>query len=513
LHIYQHAEARPDRIAFVIADTGEQLTYRQLDDASNRGAQLFRELGLKPGDTIGILLRNGPALPVAYWAGQRAGLVMAMLSTHLKPAEAAYILNDCGAKALITSAEVGDTAVAIAAQREALTPGLAAVFGAGDAELPGARSWEQALAAMPATPIPDQISGRYLFYSSGTTGRPKGIVLPYASGPIEDENEVELSSRRRMGHLDHPAYLNAGPLYHAAPLAAMIGTHRVGGTFVTLRKFDALTTLKAIERWRVGFAQFVPTMFVRMLQLPEADRLGCDLSSLTYVVHAAAPCPVEVKRRVIDWLGTLVDEYYSGSEGFGQCYITGEEWLRKPGSVGRATWGVLHICDEEGKELPAGQDGLIYFESERSFEYLNDEAKTAKSRHPTQPTWKTLGDIGHVDEDGYLFLTDRKDFMIVSGGVNIYPQAVEDLLTLHPKVADVAVIGVPNPDFGEEVKAVVQPADGLEPSEALARELIDYCRERVANISCPRTVDFVAELPRLASGKLAKKEIRARYWT
>jgi acyl-CoA synthetase (AMP-forming)/AMP-acid ligase II len=253
-------------------------------------------------------------------------------------------------------------------------------------------------------------------------------------------------------------------------------------------------------------------MFVRMLALPEGERASFDLSSLRYVVHAAAPCPVEIKRRMLDWFGPIINEYYSGSEANGQCFITPEEWLKKPGSVGRASVGVLHICDETGKELPAGREGMIYFESQREFGYLNDPEKTAKSRHPAHPTWSALGDIGYVDEDGYLFLTDRKDFMIISGGVNIYPQATENALILHPKVADAAVIGVPNAEFGEEVKAVVQPKDWADVSEAFAEELIAYCRERVSNVACPRSVDFVPDLPRLPTGKLAKHEVRRKYW-
>jgi long-chain acyl-CoA synthetase len=512
MHPYQHAQAHPDRLALVVADTGETLTYGELDAASNRGAQLFRQRGLKPGDTIGLMLKNGPAFPIAYWAAQRAGLMVAPLSTHLKPEEAAYILNDSGAKLLITAAEVGDTALAVASQRASLTPGLAAVFDVGTDVLPGAESWARATAAMPATPIPDQISGHYLVYSSGTTGRPKGVVLPFERGPIEAESATEQLVRGRLQAFDPLVTFNAAPLYHAAPLVSCIMSHRLGGLAVVLKTFNAVETLKAIETWRVTYAQFVPTMFVRLLALSDEARTAFDLSSLKQVVHAAAPCSVDVKRRMLDWFGPIIHEYYSGSEANGQCAITPEEWLRKPGSVGRAVWGELHICDENGDELPPGREGLIYFESPRAFEYLNDPGKTAKARHPSHPTWSALGDIGRVDEDGYLFLTDRKDFMIISGGVNIYPQAIEDVLMLHPKVADVAVIGVPNAEFGEEVKAVVQPVDWNEAGEALARELIAFCRERVSNVSRPRSVDFVRQLPRLPTGKLAKHEVRRPYW-
>jgi fatty-acyl-CoA synthase len=512
MHPYQHAETDPGRLAFVVADTGETLTYGELDAASNRGAQLFRKLGLEPGDTIGLLLRNGPAFPIAYWAAQRAGLMICPLSFHLKPAEAAYILNDCGAKLLVTAAEVGETAAALASQRAELAPGLLKVLFAGQDALPGAESWDAATAQMPPTPIPDQISGHYLVYSSGTTGRPKGIVLPFERGPIENESPVEQMSRARLEPFKPLVTFNAAPLYHAAPLVSTMLTHRIGGLSVVLKAFDAVQVLSAIQTWKVNYAQFVPTMFVRLLALPEEVRTSFDLSSLRYVIHAAAPCPVEIKRRMIDWLGPIINEYYSGSEANGQCFITPQEWLQKPGSVGRASVGAVHICDEAGEELPAGREGLIYFESAREFRYLNDPEKTAKSRHPRHANWSALGDIGYLDEDGYLFLTDRKDFMIISGGVNIYPQGVENALVVHPKVADAAVIGVPNAEFGEEVKAVVLPKDWADANDAFAEELIAYCRERVSNVAAPRSVDFVRELPRLPTGKLAKHEVRKTYW-
>jgi long-chain acyl-CoA synthetase len=281
---------------------------------------------------------------------------------------------------------------------------------------------------------------------------------------------------------------------------------------VVLDRFDAVQALRAIETWKVTSAQLVPTMFVRMLALPESEREAFNLSSLTRVSHAAAPCPISVKRRMLDWLGPIIYESYSGSEANGQCAISPEEWLRKPGSVGRAVWGVLHICDEAGRDLPSGEAGLVYFEGAQSFEYRNDDAKTSKSRHPIHPGWSTLGDIGYVDDEGYLFLRDRKDFMIISGGVNIYPQASEDLLIGHPKVFDAAVIGVPNEAFGEEVKAIVQLNDRADATEETKAELITYCRHHISKLSCPRSVDFVRELPRLPTGKLAKYEIRRSYW-
>ncbi|MDO7840772.1 AMP-binding protein [Sphingomonas immobilis] len=513
LHPYRHAIDHPDRPAFVVADTGAVLTYRALDEASNRAAQLFRSLGLRPGDRIGLLLRNGPDFPIAYWGAQRAGLMTAPLSTHLKPEEAAYILKDCNARVLVTGRDVGDSAVALAAAHASGELGVDAVFDVCAPPMAGAQNWQDALAAQPATPIDDETAGYYLVYSSGTTGRPKGIILPFTPGPIGQLGQTEQASIARLQGFDPLVTFNGAPLYHAAPLVSMIVTHRAGGTAVVLRKFGAEAALRAIDQWKVKSAQFVPTMFVRMLALPDEVRARYDVTSLEMVVHAAAPCPVDVKRRMMDWFGPIIHEYYSGSEAVGQCYITPEEWLRKPGSVGRAVWGILHICDDSGDEVPTGEDGLVYFESDRPFEYLNDPEKTAKSRHPRHPTWIALGDIGHVDADGYLFLTDRKDFMIISGGVNIYPQAAENRLIDHPDVADAAVIGIPDPEYGEGVLGIVQPAPGVEAGPALERRLIDHCRAAISNIACPRTIRFVEELPRLPTGKLAKHELRRRFST
>jgi long-chain acyl-CoA synthetase len=511
MHPYQHAITHPTRPALVIADTGEQLNYRELDEGSNRAAHLFRQLGLRPGESIGLMLRNSPEYAVLYWGAQRAGLLIAILSSHLKAAEAAYILNDCAAKLLIAAAEVGSTPVELANRRSELIPRLEAVFLLGDQPPAGVLPLERALAAMPATPIADQVSGHYLLYSSGTTGRPKGILRPFKPGPIEEVAPFE--GTRMFEGIDPLVTFNPGPLHHSAPLAGMLATQRLGGTAVTLRKFDALQSLQAIQEWRVVQAQFVPTMFVRMLALPENERRRYDLTSLKEVLHAAAPCPIEIKRRMIDWLGPIIHEYYSGSEAFGSTYISSEEWLRKPGSVGRSRAGAIHICNDAGEELPSGGEGLIYFETPAALRsrYLNDPQTMAKARHPSQPDWYSLGDIGRVDEDGYLFLTDRKDFMIISGGVNIYPQAVEDALITHPKVFDAAVIGVPNPEFGEEVKAIVQPKDWHEAGNELAAELIGWCRSKISAVSCPRSVEFVQSLPRLASGKLPKHELRRLY--
>ncbi len=507
-----HARTTPDRLALVLADTGETLTYRQLDEGSNRIAQLLRARGLKPGDRIGLMMRNGPEFPQVYWGATRSGLHVTLLSTHLKPDEASYILNDAGARALIVSASLGETPRVLVAERKVRIPQVASIFHAERDGIAGAEALSEAMAAMPTGPIADEISGCHLLYSSGTTGRPKGIAVTFTPGPIDEVNSFEGSAAMYQG-FEPLVALNVGPLYHAAPLSSMVLTQRVGGTFVTLRKFSAEAVLGAIEQYRVNQSQFVPTMFVRMLALPDAVRLKYDVSSLKVAIHAAAPCPVEIKRRMIDWWGPILFEYYASSEGVGSTGITSQEWLRKPGSVGRAVMGILHICDDDGRELPAHEPGLIYYEAPegRRINYLNDPEKTRQATHPDHTNWFTVGDIGRLDEDGYLFLTDRKDFMIISGGVNIYPQAIEDCLIVHPKVADAAVIGVANADYGEEVKAIIEPKNWAEAGPELEADLRAWCAHRISAVTAPRSYEFVRELPRIPSGKLAKHELRTLY--
>ncbi len=512
LHPFHHAKTRPDHPALIIADTGETLSYHQLDAGSNRVAQLFRSLGLNPGDRIGVMMRNSLDFSCVYWGAQRSGLIVTLLSTHLKPDEATYILGDSDAQALIVSASLGDTVRTLVAERGARTPQVKAIYFAEDEALEGAESLTQALATMPTTPIADEISGFHMLYSSGTTGRPKGIAVPFTPGPIDEANQSE-GAVRMYEPFDPLVALNAGPLYHAAPLSGMVLTQRLGGTFVTLRKFGAEAVLQAIDQYQVNHAQFVPTMFVRMLALPDDLRQRFDLSSLKLAIHAAAPCPVEIKRRMISWWGPILFEYYASTEGVGATGITSDEWLQKPGSVGRSSMGPIHICDEEGRVLPPGEAGTIWFEAPagRTIRYHNDPEKTRRATHPDQATWFTVGDIGRMDEDGYLFLTDRKDFMIISGGVNIYPQAIEDCLIVHPQVMDAAVIGVANADYGEEVKAIVQPKIWADAGPALEASLREWCAARISAVTCPRSYEFVEELPRIPSGKLAKHELRKVY--
>lgn len=499
-----HAEANPTKAAIVMAGSGEVVTYRELEAQSNRLAQWFRKAGLVPGDGIAVLLENHPRFLEVAWAAQRAGLYYTPISTRLKAAEAAYIVNDCGAKALITSGALAATADGLI---EA-TPGIERRLML-DGATPGHESYESVVMKHPDEPIEDETEGADMLYSSGTTGQPKGIRPALSGAPLGTPGPLVGLVRQLYGMGPDTVYLSPAPLYHAAPLRFSMAVHRLGGTVVVMERFDAEAALAAIEAHRATHAQFVPTMFVRMLKLPDSVRSGFDLSSLRLALHAAAPCPVAVKEQMIEWWGPIVNEYYAGTEGNGLCAISSPEWLEHRGSVGRALLGEVHILDESGHELPSGETGTVYFGGGPDFQYHNDPAKTAASQN--EHGWSTLGDVGHLDADGYLYLTDRRSYVIISGGVNVYPQEAENVLALHPAVADVAVFGIPNEEWGEEVKAVVQPADPQAAGPQLADDLMAYCRSRLAEHKCPRSVDFESELPRDQTGKLFKRELQARY--
>ncbi len=493
--------------AVIMAESGAVVTYAELDERSMRLAQLLYDRGLRPGDHLAILLENHPRYFEVYWAAQRAGLYTTPINWHLKPEEAAYIIEDCGASALVTSVAMGAVIAGLGGALDAVSTRLVV-----DGEIDGFERYEDAIAAHPARALAHEVEGNFMFYSSGTTGRPKGIKPPLSGEPYGSGGGMIIALIQHLfGFSSDTVYLSPAPLYHAAPLGWTTAAQRLGGTVVVMEKFEPGLALELIERHRVTHAQFVPTHFVRMLKLSDGERTAHDLSSLTMAVHAAAPCPVEVKDRMIEWWGPRIHEYYAGSEGNGFCSIGPEQWLAHRGSVGPPMMGTIHILDDDGSELPTGEPGQIWFESPTVFEYHNDPVKTATAFN--EHGWSSLGDIGYLDADGYLYLTDRVSHMIISGGVNIYPQEVENLLTMHPAVADVAVIGVPNADMGEEVKAVVIPVDPQRAGNELAAELIAYCRERMATYKCPATVDFVSELPRLPTGKLLKRELRSRYWT
>jgi len=506
MHPVRHAQTTPDKPALIMAGSGETLTYRQLDALSNQGAQLFRKLGLRTGDCVALFMENNLLYLPICWAAQRAGLYFTCISSRLTAGEVEYIVKDSGAKILIASIGL----VKVASEMAALIPSVTFLSVGG--AIPGFESFEDASGAMPTTPVADETSGLDMLYSSGTTGRPKGVRSPLTGDPIDAPSALLGMVTFLFGFTPDTIYLSPAPLYHAAPLRYSMSVQRGGGTVIVMEHFDAEAALKYIEQYRASASQWVPTMFVRMLKLPDDVRLKYDVSSMKSAIHAAAPCPVDVKRRMIEWWGPVIHEYYAGTEGNGFCYVGSADWLAHPGTVGKPVLGEIHICGENGEEMPVGDEGVIYFAGATTFQYHNDPKKTAESRHPEHADWSTLGDVGKLDAEGYLYLTDRKAFMIISGGVNIYPQEAENLLISHPKVADVAVIGVPNEEFGEEVKAVVQPADWQEAGPALAEELIAYCRERLSPIKCPRSVDFEPELPRHPTGKLYKRLIRDRYW-
>ena len=511
MHPSIHVKERPETAAIRMVSTGETVTYQQLEDRSNQGAQLFRSLGLQVGDAIAIWMENNARYLEICWAAHRAGLYFTPVSSHLNAEEAAYIINDCGAKVLIASAAIGAAAGTLLAGGASYLEHKLINYAVGGG-LADALDWEQARDAMPAVRIADETAGQHMVYSSGTTGRPKGIRLPLSGAAADAPLAFVGILQEWFGINKETIYLSPAPLYHTSPLVYCMTVQSIGGTVVIMEKFDPEVLLGAIQDFAVNCTQMVPTMFVRLLKLPEATRKQYDPSSLQAVIHAAAPCPVPIKHQMIDWWGPILNEFYGGSEANGSTFINSEEWLQKPGSVGKANWGILHICDDDGQELEVGQVGNVYFEGGMDFQYSNDPEKTDEARNPIHPSWTTLGDVGFVDADGYLFLTDRKTFMIISGGVNIYPQEIENLLVTHPKVADAAVIGVPHPDFGEAVKAVVQPMDMASANDALAEELLDFCREQLSSIKCPRSVDFDPQLPRMDNGKLYKKQLRARYW-
>jgi long-chain acyl-CoA synthetase len=500
-----HARQHPDKPAYVMAGSGEIVTYRQLDERSNQLAHLLRGAGLRRGDSIALMLENHPRFFEICWAAQRSGLYYTAISSRLTVAEAAYIVRDCGARVFVTSSSKAEVAAGLVGATPDVEVRLML-----DGTIEGYDAYEEAVAPHPTTPVPDESQGVDMLYSSGTTGQPKGVKVPLPEGAVDAPSTVLVLGQMLYGFDEDATYLSPAPLYHAAPLRFTMAIHRIGGTVVVMERFDPEDFLRLIDEHRVTHTQLVPTMFVRMLKLPDEVRARYDLSSLRVAIHAAAPCPVPVKERMIEWWGPKIHEYYAGTEGNGFCAISSEEWLEHRGSVGRPLLGELHILDEEGNELPPGDPGTVYFASESQFEYHNDPEKTAASRN--ERGWSTLGDVGYVDEDGYLYLTDRKAYMIISGGVNIYPQEAENALTMHPKVLDVAVIGVPNEDFGEEVKAIVQPAAGVEAGPDLERELIAYCREQLADYKCPRSVDFRDELPRHPTGKLYKRLLRDEYW-
>jgi fatty-acyl-CoA synthase len=505
MQIRDTAVATPDKPAIVLYPSGTVVTFGELEARANRLAHLFRASGLVEGDAVAILIENNEHIHAVMWAARRAGLYYVPINTHLTAAEAAYIIDNSAAKAIVGSGKLMETLAGLGAE---LPNGLPELLLIADGELDGWQRYPECVADQPDTPIDDEIEGDLLQYSSGTTGRPKGIKRDLPHVP---PSEWPGMMSALVGFWMHPdaVYLSPAPLYHTAPSVWSMQTQAGGITTVILEKFDAEGALDAIQKHRVTHGQFVPVMFTRMLKLPEAVRNSYDVSSLERVMHAAAPCPVEIKLQMMDWWGPIVDEYYASSEAIGSTLITAEDYLTHPGSVGKPMFGAIHIVGEDGNELPQGEAGEIYFEGGMDFEYLNDPTKTASARDVHG--WKTVGDIGYLDEDGYLYLTDRRHHMIISGGVNIYPQEAENMLVTHPKVMDAAVFGVPDDEMGQRVKGVVQTVDPADATDEFAEELSAWLRDRLAHFKCPRSISFEAQLPRTDTGKLYKQTLIEKY--
>jgi long-chain acyl-CoA synthetase len=515
MHVYHpsaHAAVAPDKAAIIMVNSGEVVSYRTLDERSKQLAQLWHSRGIREGDHVALFMENHPSIFEVYWAAMRSGLYLTTVNSYLTTDEAQYIVDNCDAKVFVSSARLADVATQVL--RESPKVEVAMMV---DGVEGGFESYEHALEGSPADALDHEPLGVTMLYSSGSTGRPKGIKRLLTGRTVDEGHPTFLPLVQDVYAMSSDTiYLNPAPLYHSAPLLFSAAVTALGGTVVVMEKWDSEQILAAIERYEINTAQFVPTMFVRMLKLPAETRSKYRLESLKMVVHGAAPCPVEVKRQMIDWLGPVIYEYYAGTEDNGATLIDSFDWLEHPGSVGRALPGcVIHICDEAGVEVSTGEVGTIFFESSlvaAAFEYHGEPGRSATAKHPEHPTWTTLGDVGRLDSEGYLYLTDRKAHMIISGGVNIYPQEIEQALITHPAVLDIAVFGVPNEEFGEEVKAVVQPADLKRDHDEMEREILDFARTKLAGFKCPRTVDFIDDFPRLPTGKLYKQKLREKYW-
>jgi fatty-acyl-CoA synthase len=506
MHPSSHAKDTPDKAAYIMSPSGQVVTYGQLDELSLRGARVLRQLGIGPGGHIAVFMENNRHYLGIVWAAQRSGIIVTPISSHSKVPEVAYILANSDAKALVISAKMSPAA----AELRERSPGVAH-FLMVDGVAPGYESWEDALAGATPEPIADECAGALMMYSSGTTGFPKGVYPKWQGGrPITYMEPGQQLIKKYFGFDAQTVFLSPAPLYHAAPLVANLVVMFSGGTSVIMERFDTEESLRLLEQHAVTHSQWVPIMFIRMLKLPKDVRERHRFPAHRCAIHAAAPCPKEVKLQMIAWWGEILREYYSSTENVGMTVLDTPQWLKHQGSVGTPFGCKLHILGESGEELPVGEVGNVYFETAAvGFEYYKEPEKTRASLNANG--WVTIGDIGYLDAEGYLYLTDRKNFMIISGGVNVYPQEVENVLIQHPRVADVAVFGVPNEEFGQEVKAVVQPRDQGDAGPAFAEELITFCRQRLSTIKCPKSVDFASSLPRLENGKLYKREIAERY--
>jgi len=506
LGFWKLAQTEPDHLALVEPD-GREVRAGELLAEANRLVHALRELGLQKGDCVATVLPNGAPMIEAYLAATQAGWYLTPINFHLTGSEIAYILQDSDAKVFLCSERFAPACWA--AVEEANFPPERR-FAVGSIE--GFRSYAQLKAGQPGSLPPDRVAGQVMNYTSGTTGRPKGVRRPLA--PFEPEAVGAMYAMFLAMFGIQPdadgVHLTGSPLYHTAVLMFAGSSLHYGHTVVLMDKWTPEGCLQAIQKYRVTTTHMVPTQFHRLLALPDEVKRRYDVSSLRQVIHAAAPCPIDVKRRMLEWWGPVIYEYYAASEG-GGTIVTPEEWLKYPGTVGRPWPGAeIRILDDEGRECPPNTPGTVYMAlGQYDFEYHKDKEKTESNR---RDGFFTVGDVGYLNEDGYLFLCDRKIDMIISGGQNIYPAEVEAVLLTHPKVGDVAVFGIPNEDWGEEVKAVVEPAAGVQPTPELAEELIAYCRQKLAKYKCPRTIDFIDEMPRDPNGKLYKRKLRDLYW-
>ena len=510
MYAAEQAAEHPDEPALIFEPSGRVVTWAEYEAGANQTAHVIRDSGLAKGDHMALFMENIPEVLLAEAGAERTGVYYTPVNSYLSAEEVAYIVNNSESRLVVTSAAKAE----VAEQLPALCPNVERWImvgaGGGGAAAPF-ESWEEAVGTASKEHVADEQLGAPMVYSSGTTGRPKGILRPVSDIHPSETTFAVLGIAALWRLREGMVYLSPAPLYHTAPQVSVAICLRMKSTCVVMEHFDPALYLELVGRHRVTHSQVVPTMFSRMLKLPEDVRSAADVSSLEWVIHAAAPCPVPVKEQMIEWFGPILLEYYAASEGNGGTFIDSEDWLAHRGSVGRAMVVSIHILDDDGAECPVGTPGTVWFSGATDFEYYHDPEKTASTRRDEGKT-STVGDVGYLDEDGYLFLTDRKAHMIISGGVNIYPQETENLLVTHPKVLDAAVIGVPNDDLGEEVKAVVQPMEGVAGDEALERELMAFCREHLAHFKCPRSVDFVDELPRLPTGKLYKGPLREKYW-
>jgi len=503
-HPREYLSNFPNKPAFVMADSGEAVNYQELEDRSNQVAHAFRSLGIRQKDHIGMMLQNHKMFMIISWAVFKSGICITPISHHLLEDEVAYILTNCEAKLFLTSKRMELIATKVASKVDHLEH-----FYMLDGSIEGFDSFDSLLSNFPITPIEDERLGNTMMYSSGTTGQPKGVYIPPQSESVYEMNPVLQSMGKNFKFGPHTVYLSPAPLYHAAPYYYNIVTMMFGGTSIIMDKFDPEKSLAYIEQYKANYSQWVPIMFVRMLKMDQAIRDKYDVSSMKLALHAAAPCPIPIKEKMIDWWGPVIFEYYGASEGLGMTAITSQDWLNHKGSVGKAIIGTPFILDDDGNELPSGEIGEVHFTGGNEFSYHKEEAKTKKAYQPDGK--RSVGDIGYLDKDGYLYLTDRKNFTIISGGVNVYPQEIENHIINHPKVADVAVFGIPHEEFGQQVKAVIQPTNWDDAGDDLAQELISYCKEKLSKIKIPRSISFDPELPRKDNGKLYKRRIVEQY--